>query len=138
MNEALTEQLKQHGIRSTPVRLLVLEKLLKQEKAGSISDLESQLEHIDRATLYRTLKTFEDNGLVHHIDDGTGITKYALCSSACTTEMHKDTHVHFYCTHCGTTTCLPDTYIPTVQVPANFQPHHYQLLVRGVCKHCTQ
>ena len=136
MQEELTNQLKQNRIKPTPVRILVLEKLLQQKTAGSIADLEGQLEHRDRVTLYRTLKTFEENGLVYHIDDGTGTTKYALCSSACTTEMHKNTHVHFHCTSCGSTICLPDTQIPLVNFPDHYQASHYELLIRGTCASC--
>lgn len=136
MQEELTEQLRQNEIKPTPVRILVLEKLLKQETASSISALENQLEYINRATLYRTLKTFEENGLVHHIDDGTGITKYALCSSACSNEMHKDTHVHFHCSFCGSTVCLPNTQIPLVSLPDHYQADHYELLITGKCASC--
>ncbi len=114
----------------------MLEKLRQKEKADSIADLETALEHIDRATLYRNLRTFEQNGLVHHIDDGTGITKYALCSDDCTTDRHQDTHVHFHCTSCGTTTCLPDTQIPVVDLPSDYEAGYYELLIKGTCAAC--
>jgi Fur family ferric uptake transcriptional regulator len=136
MDEKLSQKLSQYGVKPTPIRILVLEKLQKQASAESISDLEEKLEPTERATLYRTLQTFEHHGIVHHIDDGTGITKYALCSSACSDLAHYDMHVHFHCTNCGTTTCLPDTQIPAVQLPENFKAQDYQLVIRGVCFCC--
>jgi Fur family ferric uptake transcriptional regulator len=136
MNEQTAQQLSAHGVKPTAMRLLVLQVLQQHNSAKSISAIEEHLEPTERATLYRTLQTFEHHGIVHHIDDGTGITKYALCSSACSDQAHHDMHVHLHCTNCGTTTCLPDTQIPAVQLPENFKAQDYQLVIRGVCFCC--
>ncbi len=78
MIKELEENLTTHQIKPTAMRLLVLEYLLGREAAVSLTDLYEDFEKSDRTTLYRTLKAFEDNGLVHRIDDGTGAPKYAL------------------------------------------------------------
>lgn len=137
MKENLSWQLTQHGVKPTAIRILVLEKLQKQSSAESISDIEEQLEPAERATLYRTLQTFEQHGIVHHIDDGTGITKYALCSSACSGQAHHDMHVHFHCTACHSTICLPNTQIPRVVLPDNYEARNFQLVIHGICASCS-
>lgn len=137
MQETLARQLSQYGIKPTAMRILVLETLQKQSAAESISDLETELGPTDRATLYRTLQKFEQQGLVHHIDDGTGIPKYALCSPACSAETHRDMHVHFHCRACGSTLCLPDTSIPTPPLPEYYQGENYELVIHGICGSCS-
>ena len=67
----------------------------------TLSDIENAFEKADRTTLYRTIKTFEEKAIVHQIDDGTGITKYALCENGCNCEIETDLHLHFHCNNCN-------------------------------------
>lgn len=134
----LENTLLEKQINPTAMRLVVLDYLLKQNNAVSLTDMEVSLEKTDRVTLYRTIKTFEDHGLVHRIDDGTGITKFALCQPSCTTEGHHDLHVHFYCTNCGETHCLPKTRIPEVKLPGGYERQDVSLLVKGLCSECKK
>ena len=87
--------LKGRKIKPTAVRLLVLRELMEIDKAVSLKDLEQILVHSDKSTIFRTLKTFEQQKLIHSIADGSGVTKYALCleSCECTPE---DQHFHFH------------------------------------------
>ncbi|WP_217652330.1 Fur family transcriptional regulator [Sinomicrobium oceani] len=130
-------KLKQKGIRPTAMRLLVLEALSGQEAAVSLSDLEEVFEKSDRVTLYRTLKTFQENGLVHSIDDGTGAPKYALCEEGCECNIEQDLHVHFHCRMCRETFCLPKYKIPDIDLPGEFIPEEANLVVKGVCGKCS-
>ncbi|MEY3321815.1 MAG: hypothetical protein RLZZ417_1398, partial [Bacteroidota bacterium] len=57
--------LKKHDLRLTQVRKEVLSVFLIKEQALSQSDIENDLGKTDRITLYRTLRSFEDNGLIH-------------------------------------------------------------------------
>lgn len=132
----LEVRLLEKKINPTPMRLIVLNYLLKQTNAVSLTDMEMELEKTDRVTLYRSIKTFEEHGLVHRIDDGTGITKFAICQNACTAEGHHDLHVHFYCTICSETHCLPKTQIPEVKLPAGYERQETTLLVKGICAAC--
>jgi Fur family ferric uptake transcriptional regulator len=138
MNEALENMLTAKRVNPPAMRLLVLEYLLKQTAAVSLQDLEKDFQHSDRITLYRTLKTFEEKGLVHPITDGTGTTKYALCSDACTDGEHYDLHLHFYCTGCQQTFCLPKTRVPDIRLPNRFVLEELNLTARGICDRCSQ
>ena len=122
------------GIAPTPVRLLVLDVLRQQPAALSLADVEQLLEHTDRITLHRTLKTFAAQGLVHRVEDGSGAAKYALCEAGCTPQQHHDRHVHFYCYRCQQTVCLPRVPIPAVPLPAPFQVQQTELVMKGVCE----
>ncbi|MDT0687385.1 Fur family transcriptional regulator [Autumnicola psychrophila] len=132
----LEELLTAKKVRTTAMRLLVLKTLQKQKAAIGLQDLESVFEKADRITLYRTLKTFEEKGLIHSIVDGNGTTKYALCKEGCECAP-KDMHVHFYCQNCRETFCLPKSKVPEVPLPEHFVPVETTLLVKGVCGKCS-
>jgi Fur family ferric uptake transcriptional regulator len=136
--QSITEKkLVNKKIAPTAMRLLVLDLLLKQNTAISLTDIEKALAPADRITIYRTLKTFEVNGLTHLIDDGTGSPKYALCRDECTVNQHHDLHVHFYCIKCTETFCLPNSEIPNVTLPNKFTSTDMNLLVKGICEQCN-
>lgn len=129
-------RLHKRSIKPTTMRLLVVQALADQGTAISLSDLERVFEKSDRVTLYRTLKTFQEKGLVHSIDDGTGAPKYALCEEDCECELERDLHVHFHCRVCTDTFCLPKYKIPEISLPDKFKPEEANLVVKGVCAKC--
>jgi len=129
--------LKKRNIKPTAMRELVLEVLTKQKVAISLPELEQNFEKADRATLYRTLKTFEENKLIHSIDDGSGAVKYALCQESCECEP-EDLHVHFYCTNCQKTYCLNDVPVPAINLPKDFSLQGVNMVVNGTCANCQK
>lgn len=135
MKDQLDEQLNKRNIKPTAMRELVLEILNQQTTAISLADIEQKFAKADRVTLYRTLKTFEDNNLIHHIDDGTGSIKYALCTENCEC-LPQDLHVHFLCIRCNQTYCLNEIPVPTVNLPVNFDLESISMVVKGVCANC--
>lgn len=138
MNEAIESILSDKSIAPTAMRILVLEYLQRQSSASSLQDLETHFSHADRTTLYRTLKTFEEKGLIHSISDGTDATKYALCAEACRAGHHYDLHLHFYCYQCGQTYCLPKHQVPEVNLPPSFQLKELNLVAKGICEKCNE
>ena len=128
--------LKNRKIKPTAVRLLVLRQLMEEEKAVSLKDLEQILIHSDKSTIFRTLKTFEQQKLTHSIADGSGVTKYALCFESCECEPQNQ-HFHFHCMNCEATFCLPKQSIPSVQLPPKFTLHQANLVLKGVCANCN-
>jgi len=137
MSQELEQLLESKSINPTAMRLLVLDFLLRQSATVSLTDLEKGMHPADRITLYRTLKTFQEKGLVHSIDDGSGSSKYALCQSECDGEHHHDLHVHFYCHSCKETFCLEKSVIPKVNLPSRFKAEEMSLLVKGICDTCS-
>lgn len=129
--------LKQKKIRPTAVRLLVLKYLGKQSVATSLTDIENNFDKSERTTLYRTLKTFEENGIVHKIDDGSGTAKFALCEAECNCELETDLHLHFHCNNCGETQCLTEQKIPHINLPKGFKAMDANLVVKGICSKCN-
>lgn len=136
--QQILEIFKGKQIQATAVRMLVLEQLLGKPAAQSLHDLEKCLPHSDRSTIFRTLKTFEQKGLVHVVTDGTGIQCYALCADACNAEHHHDVHPHFYCVRCQRTICLEAIGLPGLELPSGYQVQQLMLRIDGICPDCKR
>lgn len=135
-NSSLVNKLKNRSIKPTAMRLLVLEYLVDKDAAVNLSDVEQHFSRSDRTTLYRTLKTFEDKGLVHEIHDLSGSAKYALCSDDCSCTYPEDIHVHFYCNSCKKTFCFPDRSVPSINLPKDYQAVSGDFVINGLCPAC--
>src|SRR4030042_1107967 len=131
----MEDKLKKRNIKPTAMRELVLKVLTDQKSAISLSELEHKFEKADRVTLYRTLKTFEENKLIHSINDGTGSVKYALCLDNCMCNPD-ELHVHFNCTKCNQTFCLNEVPVPSITLPIGFRLESINMVVKGVCSNC--
>ena len=136
MNE-IENFLTENQIRPTAMRILIYKFLATKNFAVSLADIELAFEKSERTTLYRTLKTFEDKGIVHQVDDGTGVAKYALCEIGCNCEIGSDLHSHFHCNICNETVCLKDNKIPHINLPEGFKAKDANLVVKGICDKCN-
>jgi len=137
MNE-IEKVLQDHHVRPTAIRLLIYKFLREKNVAVTLNDIESGFEKSERTTLYRTIKTFEKNGLVHQIDDGTGIAKYALDEPEVGNNSPQDLHLHFHCTNCNETMCLTDHKIPHISLPKGFITQDMNLVLKGTCDKCSK
>ena len=134
--EKLERKLNDRSIKATSMRLLVLQYLMENGSAVSLKSLEEHFYIADKSTLFRTLKTFEKNKLIHKIDDGTGMAKYALCLENCDCAP-EDQHFHFHCIRCEATFCLTSKNIPSIELPANFKLEQANLVLKGLCANCN-
>lgn len=135
--EEIENKLKSRTIKPTAMRILVLQYLMKQEKAVSLNSIEDAFENADKSTLYRTLKTFEKNRLVHTVDDGTKQLKYALCLESCQCQS-VDLHYHFHCNNCLSTFCLTDQNVPQIELPTKFKMQQANMVIKGLCAECNK
>jgi len=127
--------LEEKSVRITPMRQLLLEYFLKENKTIGLVDLEKTFPRADRITLYRSLKTFVDKGILHKVTGTAAEAKYALCFD-CTENQHKDYHPHFQCTKCKKLECLTSTFIPSLPLPIGYQTTEISMLIKGLCPHC--
>ncbi len=129
--------LRDFRLRSTPGRTAILNLFLRNTYALAHADIEKGIgSTFDRVTVYRTLKTFLDKGLIHKVLDDEGSLKYALCTEACTHTNHHHDHVHFKCTICGQTSCL-DVDVPPIKLPEGYNGSEFNLLIQGKCGRCS-
>ncbi|TXB64505.1 transcriptional repressor [Phaeodactylibacter luteus] len=137
MESEIIRRLEAHQLRKTAFRKEVLELFIAAKGVAlSNQDLEGQLENPDRITLYRTLKAFEDKGLIHLAVDSGGVSRYALCSSDCTAHAHHDQHAHFHCLECGKTICLEGEVVIRAKAPEGYEVARENLVLEGTCAKC--
>lgn len=141
MNAEAQELLREYQLRQTDSRIAVLDFMLRHPHAISQPELEQQLaDRFDRVTLYRTLNTFNEKGLIHEVADTSGTMKFALCGEAChnETHSHRHEHVHFHCTQCQQTVCINEVDVPQLALPAGFLPQKFSFIIEGSCQQCQQ
>ncbi|SNZ01424.1 Fur family transcriptional regulator [Flagellimonas pacifica] len=133
----IEQRLTENGVRPTAMRILIYKYLAEKEAATSLTDIEVAFGKADRTTLYRTLRTFEEKKIVHQIDDGTGIQKYALCETGCDCNLEQDLHLHFHCNNCDETVCLTEHKIPHINLPDGYIAEDANLVLKGICEKCS-
>jgi len=125
-------------LRHTQGRADIISVFLNKNVAISHSDIEAEMDsQYDRVTIYRTLKSFLEKGLIHKVLDDTGTMHYALCDDACSEVEHQHDHIHFKCNNCGETTCLENVHIPKVSLPNGFSYEESNYLITGTCDKCN-
>jgi Fur family ferric uptake transcriptional regulator len=138
-DHSFDQLLEKNNLKKTQPRLSVLKVLASRKTATSQPDLEAILgKEIDRVTLYRVLKTFEEKGIIHKILDLNGTANYAACKDSCSEHDHQDEHVHFNCTVCYQLYCMENFSLPKLSMPRGFTTSSVNLLVYGVCDSCNE
>ena len=139
MQKKIDELLRRNHLSITGGRRKILELFLQQDGALSHGDIERRAgEKFDRVTVYRTLQTFLEKGLIHSIPSPDNSLRYALCKEDCSGGHHHDDHVHFICTSCGITICLEEVTIPPIKLPLGYVSEQVEMLISGVCKSCNR
>ncbi|CAN5429726.1 Fur family transcriptional regulator [soil metagenome] len=136
--ETLLNIFKKNQLSITDGRKKILELFLNSDGALAHADIEKNTgASFDRVTVYRTLQTFVDKGIIHIIPTTDNSILYALCKDNCEAGHHHDDHVHFVCDACSKTICLEET-VPLVKLPNGFKPSHAAMVVNGICSDCQQ
>jgi Fur family ferric uptake transcriptional regulator len=134
---SIAEHIREKGLKATPARLKVLEVLQNSHQAFSHTELEATFSKVDRITLYRVLKDFEEAGMVHKIIDFDGVTRFAVCKHSCPDTTHSEDHVHFNCQKCHKMFCLEKVATPVIKLPQGFTSKGVNTLINGICDHCS-
>ena len=137
MSEEIRDLLRKNHMSVTDHRLQILDLFYHAPGALAHADIEKKAsDKIDRVTIYRTLQTFEEKGIIHTIPSADNSVKYALCKHECAEGHHHDNHVHFVCEKCNKTICLEEVTVPKVKLPKGFEPKHSEMVVNGICDDC--
>lgn len=132
----LNEILKRKHLSVTDSRKKILSLFLDAGDALTHGDIEVKAgEKFDRVTVYRTLQTFVEKGIIHAIPTADNSVRYALCKD-CEEGHHHDNHVHFICSNCNKTICLDDVVSPHIDLPEGYQARNVEVLINGVCRDC--
>jgi Fur family ferric uptake transcriptional regulator len=137
ISSQLNDILRRKHLSVTDSRKKILSLFLDNHDALAHGDIEKKAgEKFDRVTVYRTLQTFVEKGIIHTIPTSDNSVRYALCKD-CTEGHHHDDHVHFICNNCHKTICLDDVVSPNIELPEGFRAESVQVLINGVCRDCN-
>jgi Fe2+ or Zn2+ uptake regulation protein len=128
--------LKSKGLLYTQPRELILKEAISTVWHFSADELTSQMHkkgiNISRATVYRTLTSMKEAGILNFVDFGHGHIHY----EAKKTKHHE----HITCKKCGTICEIQvkdlAKVINSAAVKARFKHVEYTIRVSGVCKNC--
>lgn len=134
-NNLIRGLLKKRGLKSTKTRVDLLTKMQDCSYAMSYSTIQKEMAPIDRVTLYRTLESLKENGIIHIAFQENNETYYAICGNSCDENHHQHKHVHFKCTNCNTVTC--EKLISEIQILLpNYLIDKISVNIEGLCQLC--
>jgi Fur family ferric uptake transcriptional regulator len=132
-NQLLNDCLIKQGYSVTTARRLVFGALESQESI-TIKDLIGKLPGVDRSSVYRTIKLFEDLGIVKRVQIGW---KYKLELS----DNFSNHHHHAFCTNCKIILTLHEDSTIERAINSLARQHTFlladhQLEIQGLCQAC--
>ena len=129
--------LREHNLPVTAQRLAIAETLLTSHRHLSAEEVAQEVTAAGRkvgtATVYRTIDTLLESGLVVERDFGEGFRRF---------EPARDTphHEHLVCTQCGKVEEFRDERLERmttiVAESRGFARQRHRLVIHGVCKDC--
>jgi len=128
--------LKAAKLYRTGCRIALLKVLLKSDKPLNQEQIAQRLgkKRFDKVTIYRTLESFCEAGLVHKVF----MDKRALHFESAQDCSENQCHPHFTCTSCGVTHCLTTMTLPMAKSPPKgFVIRRQQVRLEGLCPACA-
>ena len=136
-NEKVDKLLSSVKLKRTGPRRTILGALLAVGKPQTAEEIASAISKgcPNKVTVYRTLGSLVDAGLVHRAFFDERSRHYELADKCSESQCHP----HFVCTDCGQTRCLPEVSVPmTLNPPAGFVIHRQQVRLEGLCPECRK
>jgi len=130
------EMLKVSKLYCTSGRIDILMVLMKAGRPLSQNQISkrSDRNHVDKVTIYRTLESLLDAGLVHKAFMDKRAWHFELAHNCTKSQCHP----HFTCTRCGETTCLTEISLPMAKSPhKGFVISRQQVRLEGLCPVCA-
>jgi Fur family ferric uptake transcriptional regulator len=132
-----TDLLNSAKLRRTSPRAAILAALLRARKPQTAEQIATKLGRKappNKVTIYRTLETFLETGLVHKVFLRERTWHFELAHNCAETQCHP----HFTCTSCGNTHCLTEATLPMAKSPhKGFVIRHQRVQLDGLCPKCS-
>jgi Fur family peroxide stress response transcriptional regulator len=133
-DESLIAACRAHGMKATPQRVAIL-RALRQSHGHPGPELvyaavKSELPSVSLATVYKTLDTLEQHGVIEEVTLKAESKRY---------DANLAPHHHVVCLRCKAIEDIADDEAARVmpKVPAGFQVRFSRLQILGVCATCS-
>ena len=136
--EVFVEKLREHGLRLTPQREMILSAMHKMEGLVTAEEIYEQIQSItsavDISTVYRTLDLLQEFDIVACLDRGDGQHHYELLG------VHGP-HIHLICQSCGKVRGIDlqeaQALAEQLQARYGFVADLDHLSISGLCRECA-
>ncbi len=136
MSHELPQALKRAGLKNTPARKLILDVFSSDCKPINAEFIYGKLKskNINQVTIYRTLASLTQVGILKKVDLRKGSAYYELAGH----------HHHIVCTDCGTVEGFDDCDIKSLSKNVLGKSSKFKAISQhsleffGVCKSCTK
>ncbi|MGB3614692.1 MAG: Fur family transcriptional regulator [Elainellaceae cyanobacterium] len=132
--DSITAELKARGLRVTPQRYAIYASLKARKDHPTaellLDDINQNFPTSSQATVYNSLQTLCDVGLVREVLLEHGVARY---------DANVQPHHHCICRQCGGISDLSWSTFEAVDlnhVDVPFRPESYEVTVRGICGDC--
>ena len=124
--------LVEKGIKPSLHRLKVLEYLIENRNHPTVDliykDISADIPTLSKTTVYNTLKTFQDGGVVQAVTIEDNEVRY---------DAYTDRHAHFKCTKCGQLYDIEmDTKVLHLKSIGGHMVKESHLYYKGICNSC--
>ena len=134
--DALAQALRDRGLKLTRQRLEVIREVAGTDEHPDVESIyrgvRVRVPNISLDTVYRTLGTLEESGLVSRVSMTPGPARY---------DANTGEHHHFVCTRCGLVRDVPHSQVSTAMAPAEASllgsVDAVEVQFRGVCRKCS-
>ncbi len=131
--------LRQHGLKKTYQKDLILETFLNTEGHLSVEDIYALVKKKDKkvgvVTVFRTLKSLTACGMAREISLGDGLTRFEH-------NYRHPYHHHIVCTECHKAIEFVCPELEKIQNEIiqkyHFQPLHHRFQTYGICQECRE
>ena len=130
--------LKEHDLRVTAPRLAVLKALSGAHPVVTMEEIHQKcgLKKIDFATVYRSIQTFLELGIVESVELGDGSIRYELCNAD---DEHHHHHHHVVCVRCKRIEAIENCGVPHFEKELRamgYRDIQHRLEFQALCKRC--
>ncbi|HON55418.1 MAG TPA: Fur family transcriptional regulator [bacterium] len=133
----IIEILKKCNLKSTPQRIEIF-RFLKSTKIHPSPDLifsklKKKFNTISRATVYNTVQTLYNKGIIKKLDFGEGFER---CDG------DSENHLHFYCKKCKKILdiykSLDRNFLKKIEQTENIKIDNTEIYIKGLCFKCKK
>ncbi|MEW6381796.1 MAG: Fur family transcriptional regulator [bacterium] len=131
------EKCKEHHLKITPQRIIIYEELLKAKDHPSVDmvfqKVRSILPTISFDTVYRTMSTFTEVGIIEIVEGYSGVRRF---------DADVSPHHHFICLRCNRIIDFWDKNYNDLPLPQSMEAQHVilkkKVILEGICNQCRQ
>ncbi|EOT27536.1 hypothetical protein C805_01644 [Eubacterium sp. 14-2] len=144
LREDFEKILKEHGLKKTRQRILVLEALSSCEDKHLTAEeiyetVKAEFPEIGLATVYRTIQLLSELDLVESVQLGDGCVRYEIGKIG---EKEAHRHHHLICLECGKVISFWDDLLEEleerIRESASFQVINHEVKFYGYCESCLK